>query len=836
MSLEKVTVEYTSKVDDLEAGLNKVKRANEGVAESAKKTGKDIEDGFVKGSNGAKRFDAELKRTTRTQAEMEMKLQKLKELLRDDTTLGTAAFKKVQSEVKKTEAEIDKLNRKSDNYGSTLKKIGALAAGAFALSRLQAFGAELIKTQREAEILANQFAFVNGNAEAGKAVFETLRKTSQRLGLDFKALSEEYVSFANAARVMNLSNDESLQIFQDMSIGLRGAGSSAEQQKRAFLALTQIMSKGRVQGEELTQQLGEALPGATGIAAKAMGVTTAELMKMMQAGQLAATDFIPKFAAAVRDEFSAAVSGKENSLDASINRASNSWEAFKRAVQVPLVQASVDAFNNQVSRTTLLLNSGLKGMALVKRLTFEYTGLASLNQEFLANVINQENERIANQEALSKGIQEEANRIFKLSETEKAAAMARLNMDNQTFESVMKTRKLIGKEITDYDTLKATLGAIAMLEANSAAAKAQRDLLNQENDKKAIELQKKKEQALKDYIKAINDQFQLLQEMQALDEQGTIDSIKTIEDRSKAEVDAKNNTVNQIAGTIQSFDEWQKQQMDDMLAESDNAYQTDVDNFKKAQSQKEQAVQAFIQAATQLTNNFFSLQFALARQDAQLQIDNNRNLLDTKAISEEEYNARVLQIKRDQFTKEQNLQRAQAIMNGALAVTEILSKWASVPPVAAGLITLTAASVGLQLAAIDAQTPGFKDGVIDLQGEGNSTSDSITARLSRGESVMTAEETRQHKADLMAMREGNWNDHIKKTYIMPELNKIAQKESRSFAQNVAASMGANSFDDTGIIHALRKKGSLDDNTIDKLAEAVSKRSKVGSLLARRGYV
>jgi hypothetical protein len=53
---------------------------------------------------------------------------------------------------------------------------------------------------------------------------------------------------------------------------------------------------------------------------------------------------------------------------------------------------------------------------------------------------------------------------------------------------------------------------------------------------------------------------------------------------------------------------------------------------------------------------------------------------------------------------------------------------------------------------------------------------------------------------------------------MPELNKIAQKERGSFAQNVAASMGANSFDDTGIIHALRKnkKVELGENTIAAL--------------------
>lgn len=48
---------------------------------------------------------------------------------------------------------------------------------------------------------------------------------------------------------------------------------------------------------------------------------------------------------------------------------------------------------------------------------------------------------------------------------------------------------------------------------------------------------------------------------------------------------------------------------------------------------------------------------------------------------------------------------------------------------------------------------GFAEGVIDLDGPGTGTSDSIPARLSKGESVMTAQETRMYKPALEAIRE-----------------------------------------------------------------------------------
>ena len=60
------------------------------------------------------------------------------------------------------------------------------------------------------------------------------------------------------------------------------------------------------------------------------------------------------------------------------------------------------------------------------------------------------------------------------------------------------------------------------------------------------------------------------------------------------------------------------------------------------------------------------------------------------------------------------------------------------------------------VATIRAQElPQFASGVIDLKGPGTETSDSITARLSKGESVMTAQETREFLPTLKAIRKGD---------------------------------------------------------------------------------
>ena len=60
-------------------------------------------------------------------------------------------------------------------------------------------------------------------------------------------------------------------------------------------AFTQIISKGTVQSEELKGQVGERLPGAFALAAKALGMTTAELQKALENGEVKSAEFVRKF-------------------------------------------------------------------------------------------------------------------------------------------------------------------------------------------------------------------------------------------------------------------------------------------------------------------------------------------------------------------------------------------------------------------------------------------------------------------------------------------------------------------------------------------------------------
>jgi tape measure domain-containing protein len=119
-----------------------------------------------------------------------------------------------------------------------------------------------------------------------------VRRTAARLGIEFAALAQEYSKFSVATAGTNLEGENTRKIFVAVAEAARVNKVSTQEMAGTFVALTQIVSKGAVQMEELRQQLGDRLPGALQIMADGLGVSTAELIKMMEQGQVSSEALI----------------------------------------------------------------------------------------------------------------------------------------------------------------------------------------------------------------------------------------------------------------------------------------------------------------------------------------------------------------------------------------------------------------------------------------------------------------------------------------------------------------------------------------------------------------
>lgn len=132
--------------------------------------------------------------------------------------------------------------------------------------------------------------------DLGTQLFANLNANALKTGVAFADVANAAQKYAVAAHAAGLSNKEIETSFNQLTIGFRGLGLSAGDTTSAFRALEQMMSKGKIQAQELVLQLGNAVPGSLAIAAKALGTTEAGLRAMAEAGTLLPTDFVRKFA------------------------------------------------------------------------------------------------------------------------------------------------------------------------------------------------------------------------------------------------------------------------------------------------------------------------------------------------------------------------------------------------------------------------------------------------------------------------------------------------------------------------------------------------------------
>lgn len=251
-------------------------------------------------------------------------------------SLGGAGTQAIRDVGKESASAADKVEKLSKSAGSAADSMSSLAKSGIAAY----FGTQVVQGARsaaiaiyEASAAAERLRTMLNFASGGNAAqeIEYLRQVTGRLGLEFASTSRAYGQFQAAARGTALEGAKARDVFESIAKASAVMGLSTDQASGVLLALQQMISKGTVQAEELRGQLGERLPGAFQIAAKAMGVTTAELGKMLEAGQVIADDFLPKFAKALNDNLGNAADRAADRLDASVNKFNNAWERLKQS-------------------------------------------------------------------------------------------------------------------------------------------------------------------------------------------------------------------------------------------------------------------------------------------------------------------------------------------------------------------------------------------------------------------------------------------------------------------------------------------------------------------------
>lgn len=252
------------------------------------------------------------------------------ELSKNTTQLNknSKAVDKLEKEVKQLTNENKKLSSSQKGVNLSFKNLikGGFLLKAIELAKnLAADVYENIKTFDSLSFTLEKITKDSFNYENSQRF---LLRITQAYGVELVTTTKRWSRFLAAAQESGLALRDAENIFESMTKASAALGLETDELTSVYLALEQMLSKGKVSTEELRRQLGERLPGAMGIMASSIGVTIPELDKMLKKGEILSAEVLPDFARAVERAYGIENAERIETLVAKQNRLTASWQTF----------------------------------------------------------------------------------------------------------------------------------------------------------------------------------------------------------------------------------------------------------------------------------------------------------------------------------------------------------------------------------------------------------------------------------------------------------------------------------------------------------------------------
>ena len=356
----------TEAFDKLTAEEKAANAALDKFQENLRTTGNDGKEGLAPATNSAIKFGAAI---GKSQSQVKTFTASLRDAGKEAVIAGNkaaAGFSGVESQLKRNQAAAAAFQRQlaqtkmptmptaggGGGKGDLLSQLtGMVKLGGKILIAKEIYDTAIAMARMGSQVegLNAQMKFLTGSSSAAQAQIESLRSLANNFGVSFETASGAYKSFATSATLAGQSLEATNDQFKAVVVASRAMGLSAEQMDGAFRAFEQSLSKGVLQAEELRGQLSERIPGAFAMTAQAVGVTEAELGKMISSGNVMAKDVLPLLAIQMQQTFGPQMLEMSDSLGASMERFFNNVKNGAKdasGVVGPALKYLFDSFNS----------------------------------------------------------------------------------------------------------------------------------------------------------------------------------------------------------------------------------------------------------------------------------------------------------------------------------------------------------------------------------------------------------------------------------------------------------------------------------------------------------
>lgn len=236
-------------------------------------------------------------------------------------------FKKTDKALNETGKKVGKFTKRTAVMSNTMKR------SMMSLKTLiAAFGTGLaFKNITDTTLALDRakigFEAVGGSIERSNELMKEAGEIANKYALDLNSTRRGLRDILGAMKGGTYTQEQGIELFNNLAKAVAGLRMTSVETKGALNAFGQILSKGKVQAEELRRQLANNLPGAFPIAAKALKMTSAELDKALRDG-LVTSDALFKIAAGLAEEFGKNAEKAATGVSGSFQRMKNNAQEF----------------------------------------------------------------------------------------------------------------------------------------------------------------------------------------------------------------------------------------------------------------------------------------------------------------------------------------------------------------------------------------------------------------------------------------------------------------------------------------------------------------------------
>ncbi len=195
-----------------------------------------------------------------------------------------------------TREQMEELNRSARQTAKGLGRLTASAKGFVTGVSIYTIGGAakgILDTKVQVDSLERSFVAITGSQKAARQEMEYWKRASKKYGQNFYEVADMLRGVLASVRGSALEGKDIRGIIESSLATGTVMGNSPADIQGVLRAYMQIISKGVVMKEELSNQLGERLYGIFQMAAKEMGKTDRELSKLIERGEVLPDELLP---------------------------------------------------------------------------------------------------------------------------------------------------------------------------------------------------------------------------------------------------------------------------------------------------------------------------------------------------------------------------------------------------------------------------------------------------------------------------------------------------------------------------------------------------------------